>query len=153
MPRHVDALIRLFPVLGRVPFPVAPRSAQSGDVEPHVVRRRAEVALRELLSRLADRTTLILWVDDAQWGDLDGAALLRAVLRPPDPPGLLLLLSYRSEDRHSSPLLQAIEAEGRDAGDPREPELALPPLSRAEAEEMARGLLRLVGRTDDDEVS
>jgi hypothetical protein len=40
--------------------------------------------------RLADRTTLVIVIDDP-WGDLDSVELLEDVLRPPDAPALLFL--------------------------------------------------------------
>jgi hypothetical protein len=96
VPRHAWALTRLFPVLGRVPA-FAAWSERSEDVEPHEVRRRGFSALRELFARIADRHSLVLWIDDVQWADLDSSMLLRELLRPPEPPALLLVLSYRDE--------------------------------------------------------
>src|SRR5262249_39567664 len=111
VPRHTEALLRLFPVLGRVPFLSADVEAPVA-AEPREMRRRGFGALRELLARVADRSRLILWIDDVQWSDLDSAALLQSLLEPPDPPAALVLLSYRSEDRESIPFLRTLAEAG-----------------------------------------
>jgi X-X-X-Leu-X-X-Gly heptad repeat protein len=116
-PRGLPALCRLFPVVSRVPFGVHAGEDEPSDTDPAEVRRRAFAALRELLARIADRRALVLWVDDAQWGDVDCAPFLRDLLRGPDRPSLLLLLSYPSEDRETSALLRALRDADADAGD------------------------------------
>lgn len=93
LPRHAGALLRLFPVLGRVPA-FARQAIPLGGAEPQEVRRRGLAALRDLLGKLADRDHVVLWIDDLQWGDDDSARLVAELLEPPDPPGVLLLLSY-----------------------------------------------------------
>ena len=110
VPKDVAALSRLFPVLRRVD---AIEDACVVDFEvpdPQESRRRAIGALRELLSRVARAQTLVLCIDDLQWGDADSAQLLADILRPPNAPRLLAILSYRS-DEAAVPALQALTAQ------------------------------------------
>src|SRR5262249_25874757 len=89
--------------------------ALTGDGRPrseipdqHELRRRAFQSLRELLTRIARRSTLLLCLDDLQWGDADGAAVLLDLLRPPDPPPLLLVCAFRTGYENRSPCLHTL---------------------------------------------
>ncbi len=97
LPRHVTELCAAFPVLGRVPSiqRVADESRvrdRGGDR-----RERAFTALREMLTRLGERRIVVLFIDDLQWGDADSMLLLREVLRPPDAPPVLVVLTSRDD--------------------------------------------------------
>src|SRR5207249_732126 len=99
--------------------------------------------LDELLVRLADRRPLVLFIDDLQWGDVDSAALLEVLLRPPDPPTLLLIGCYRSEEAYTSPLLKTVLPMRSATGESLEMrDILLPELSASEARQLA---LELVG--------
>jgi hypothetical protein len=140
LPRDVDSLTRVFPVLRRAQaVAAAPRSTiEVSDAAE--VRRRAFAALRELLARIADRTPLVLWADDLQWGDADSADLLASLLRPPDAPAMLVIGSYRREDAASSAFLAA--ALPAFEGLAEKVDVAVDPLGEREAADLA---VRLTG--------
>jgi hypothetical protein len=147
LPRDVLAVARLFPVLRRVDAVAsAPRRVAAPD--PHELKRRGLAALRELLARMADRRPLVLAIDDLQWGDLDSTSILVDLLHPPDPPAMLLLLSYRSEDAEGSQavrqLIEGCRAPGGGSVDVREIEVQA--LEPDESQELA---LALLGREAD----
>jgi serine/threonine protein kinase/tetratricopeptide (TPR) repeat protein len=141
LPRDIGALARVFPVLHRLE-PVASAPGRGGAVsDPQEIRRRGLTALRELLGRLADRRPVVLFIDDLQWGDLDSAALLLELLRPPDPPPLLFLGCYRREDVAGSPCLRALLEADEPGQNVERGELAVEPLAPPERRELALALL------------
>jgi len=107
MPPHIQALAKLFPVLHQVPQ-IRMRDPEIDIPDAQELRRRAFGALRELLRRITRLRPVLLFIDDLQWGDLDSVALLNELVRPPAPPPLLLLMSYRSEEAESSAVLQEL---------------------------------------------
>ncbi|MFO0589796.1 MAG: AAA family ATPase [Polyangiaceae bacterium] len=122
-------LARMFPVLaGEAP----PLSEAPASVDPVEQRARAFAAMRGLFARLAEARDVVVFVDDLQWADADGLALLRELLRPPDAPRLLFVAAMRDApevDRWLADL----------QGDVRR--LTLRPLSIDESAELARTLV------------
>jgi serine/threonine protein kinase len=146
LPTDVGPLLRIFPALGRVETVVAaPRPALEAP-DPHELRRRAFAALREVLARIGTRWPLVVHLDDLQWGDVDSARMLTNLLLPPDPPRLLLVAGFRSEDRASSPFLGHF-LESPPAGSRMDRrEISLQELSLPEARALASQLLQEKGR-------
>ncbi|KYF72906.1 hypothetical protein BE11_33500 [Sorangium cellulosum] len=137
-PRDAPALTRVFPVLGRIQAFSA--SDHLDTIPPHELRRLAFRALRDLLTQLANARPLILWIDDLQWGDADSTPLFRELLRPPDAPRLVLIVSYRSEDRTSNVLLRSVEGL-QEANDVRVHTISLGPLSAVDSRTLAEELV------------
>jgi len=137
LPAGVRPLLRVFPVLARASVELPGREPELADADPQEIRRRAFAALRELLARIAVRRPLIVWIDDLHWGDLDSVPFLRDLLRPPDPPPLLLVMTHRAEDAGRSTILRSLEE------DPAYPVqvIELGPLDAEQSEALMRRLL------------
>jgi predicted ATPase len=136
LPQDFAAAEQLFPMLQEVGDLM--RYRRGGTPEPEAnqyVRQRAFAAMREILTRLAERTRLVLVIDDLQWGDTDSAELLEAVLRPPGAPPLLFIAAYRVGAVETSPFVRTF----RDGVPARD--LVIEPLNGEQAHECALQLL------------
>lgn len=139
LPRDTAILARLFPVLlGVEEIERAPEYVV-GALDSVTLRQRAAAALRDLLFAFAIREPLVLVIDDAQWGDVDSAAILQQVLLPPDAPPLLLVAAFRSEDA-DAPLVRALATLKREATGPRALDIEVPALTREDARTLAMRL-------------
>lgn len=141
LPADAGLLSSAFPALGHLPE-VGLAGARTV-TDPRLLRARATAALRELLRNLAHERTLILHIDDVQWGDQESAELIAALMDAPRTPPLLLVLSYRKGDEGRSPFLRTLLE--HDAGRPT-PErcrrVEVGGLNEAEGEELADAVLR-----------
>jgi len=108
LPGDLSALVRLFPILREVEDAMSSPARTADIMEPKERRQRAFATLRDLFKRLSQRKVLVLFIDDLQWGDADSGALLSDLLQTPNPPRLLLIACYRTEEAATSPLLQAL---------------------------------------------
>jgi serine/threonine protein kinase len=102
LPRNVHSLARLFPVLKRVRAVAQARVPLHPSSDPTELRNQAFGAFRDLLLRLSDWQPLVIRIDDLQWADMDSARLLSYLLGPPDPPPVLFIGIYRSEEAVTS---------------------------------------------------
>jgi eukaryotic-like serine/threonine-protein kinase len=139
LPDEIAALPRLFPVMRRVPaIERACQARAPAVVDPVLLRRLAFGVLRELLARIARRQPVVIVIDDLQWADVDGVLLIGELLRTPDAPALLALMSFRSEEMAGNPflrkLLERADADGWT-------HLALGPLPNPEAHQLVSALL------------
>ena len=117
LPPDLAALSRLFPVMLQVEAGASVRQREQPHTDPLALRQRAFTALRELLTRLAARQPLVVYIDDLHWADADSAVLLEELLRPPQAPPMLTIACLRTEEIASKPFLQALlERTGSEAG-------------------------------------
>ena len=139
LPNDVGMAARLFPVLRRVDAIAEELQDSFESPDPVEVRRRAIAALAALLGRLVEHSPLVIHVDDVQWTDTDSVALGQAILGHRRLGPLLLVLSFRSEEVSSNPVLQEFIARSGTTG---RRELEVGPLSWSEGMELATSLLR-----------
>lgn len=142
MPPALGPLTRLFPVLLHVD-PIAIRSLPEDEPsDPRELRQRGFSLLRQLFAGLARRMVPVLHIDDLQWGDRDSAVLLTELLRGDDPPPMLVLGSYRSEEVESSTFLRSMLDFLEQPGHALEWQgLQIGPLDAADAARLARSRL------------
>ena len=126
LPPDAVLLGRVFPVLSAIEAVAAPRGPRS---RPPTRGSSGGGRSRRCEVPALGSPPLVVAIDDLQWGDVDGAGLID-LLRPPDPPVLLLLGSFRTEDMETSPFLRASRPEEARARERHE--LAVEALSHAE---------------------
>ena len=137
MPHNRAALSRVFPVMLQVDAIFEARARHPETIDLFTLRRKAFGALRELLTRLAKRQPLVIYIDDLQWADADSIFLIEDLLRPPDAPPLLLIASFRTEDIEEKPFLKQLLAQ---TGTDTCREVFIGPLPGGEARELTRSL-------------
>ncbi|MBW1880627.1 MAG: protein kinase [Deltaproteobacteria bacterium] len=139
LPDDMGALARVFPSLSKfVKEPEVASAVPTSD--PADLRQRAFTAFRILIRNLTAVRPTIVFLDDVQWGDIDSARLLSALLRDLRECRLLVLVSYRTEDEDSSAfLLHFLRDPSLRDLHPRT--LELEELPDAKATAVARGLL------------
>lgn len=140
-PRDASALAQVFPVLRQVETIANAPQRSTQVLDQHELRRKAFAALRELVARLGDRRRVVIYIDDLQWGDVDSAALLREILRPPDAPAFLFIGAYRSEYEGRSPALDALLTGIPDGPGLERRDVFLGPLGADETRSLAELLL------------
>jgi serine/threonine protein kinase len=151
LPEYVAELAQLFPALDRLRAVQRLSASARTRSDSGQARTRAEQALRELFMRLASRRTLVLWIDDLQWGDLDSARLLEGWLPLVKDASILFVFSYRSEELQTSSCLKLLLDSSK-----RHPELApkhvieLSPLTDLDMERLCEERLRKSGAVSPD---
>lgn len=142
-PSEAGILVQLFPEFQRIPAleTVTPMGSPLGDFR--AMRLRAYLALAGVLGRLSDEVSLIVAIDDLQWGDVDSGKLLREVFAGSDRPNCLLLLAYRSEERHRSPCLhEVLDGQYSLVAELVNTTIALQPLLRRDAQALVASITR-----------
>jgi serine/threonine protein kinase/tetratricopeptide (TPR) repeat protein len=144
-----EALLRVFPVLGQT-LTFSSGASELSVPDGQELRRRAFLALGEVFRRLAERWRLVIWIDDLQWGDQESGVLLRDLLRSSKQPPLLLILTYREEDRESSPCLRILQQDqGESPSDSAHSWLRLTPLREADSLQLLGDMLGSQPRADE----
>ncbi len=101
LPRTTHALTQVFPVLGRLTATRTMKQRRALPREPKEIRRLGLAGLRDLLGNIAAQDRLVVFVDDLQWSDLDGARLLASLVLPTalgEGPAVLLIVAHRAVD-------------------------------------------------------
>jgi serine/threonine protein kinase len=138
IPRDIAALARLFPVLRRVPAVDERALITTLPPDPQEIRFRAFGALRDLLGKLAAIGSVVIAIDDLQWGDADSAVFLAELIHHPEPLPVLLILVHRLDDDSGVVEKVRIARPGIPTGDARVIDVG--PLPDAEARQLLHAL-------------
>ncbi|MDF1661731.1 MAG: AAA family ATPase, partial [Planctomycetota bacterium] len=112
LPNYLPALCQLFPVLLRVEaIATAVEDNPQSAKDKAEIQRRAFIALKDFLGRLAAHRPLVIFVDDLHWGDEDSALLLENLFQAEMAPELLFIGVYREEERERSAYLRRLDAD------------------------------------------
>jgi hypothetical protein len=125
LPPNIGRLARLFPVLRRVKSIADMADEQSELADPRQLRLAAFAALGNLIDAITETETLVLTIDDMQWGDVDSAILLNQLLQFGFEFRLLLVIGYRVEYVDSSPCLKTFHSGKWRTGDTSSGSLSL----------------------------
>lgn len=145
-PRHLHALLRLFPVLARVPEVVEAAEAlivQNLSVAEQ--QHQALSAVRELFERLSTRYPVVIYIDDAHFVDAPTVELIREIASTQDAGSRLsFLFSTWAPEARGGELTRGERALRELAQSPGSEKVVVPlgPLSLDEAEALAASLLR-----------
>ncbi len=141
MPRDIDALAGLFPVLKRVEVLKRSRRTRALPPDPQELRQRAFRALKEMFCRIADLEPLVVYVDDLQWSDVESAKLLAELVTGADRPAMLLICAYRSDDSEHSDGLKALREQIGQSDELQTREIQVGVLNPEESFQLAKELL------------
>jgi predicted ATPase len=95
----VRFLTSVFPALLRVPAVGRQVPADRAVDNPLALREQAFEQFRAILSAIAARVPLILFIDDLQWADRESVALLHALLSSTEAPACLVLATLRTDSQ------------------------------------------------------
>ena len=131
MPDDLPALLTMFPVLTRIPWPLGdePRFLLN---DPRALARLGMKALGQLVGRIAERRPIAIWIDDLQWSDAGSLPILDALAQAAgEGRPILTVFSYRSDLVTPGSVAAELEARG-DGGDVEVERMTLAPLKTDE---------------------
>jgi tetratricopeptide (TPR) repeat protein len=134
LPEQIGPLVRVFPVLGRVPSLARLEAPLSTD--PLELRALAFEALRELFTTLASTRPVLLHIDDLQWADADSHRLLCDLLSEPASPRLCVIVTARPPAAGAPDRIAALTERLADVR-----QMALAPLTQPDARHLAESVL------------
>jgi serine/threonine protein kinase len=141
LPDDTAALARAFPVLRQIDE-VAARIEAAGTLKQSELRSRAFAACRQLFRNLAQRRTLVLHIDDLQWGDTESIPLIVELVTEPAA-RWMVIASYRVEDESSSAAIRALHRGlgGQERAAERTRTISVEPIPIEDLTTLARDLL------------
>jgi predicted Ser/Thr protein kinase len=134
-PDDLPALLTMFPVLARIPWPFEDEP-QDLPNDPRALARLGMMALGQLVGRIAERRPIAIWIDDLQWSDSGSLPILDALAQAAgEGRPILTIFSYRSDLVTPGSVAAELEARG-DSEDVEVERMTLAPLKTGEVLEL-----------------